>query len=122
MTVVEESKLRNEIATYCDILQGNVWRPNEQGFACPVVYWMPIRRIEVNHIQMYFSAVDYEEHANNNTLKTIHAMKYLIANSKDSLMNLPKFIMKTDDDIYLNVPNLMDKLGNTSNQRCFQSL
>ena len=117
MTVVEESKLRNEIATYCDILQGNVWRPNEQGLACPIVYWMPTRCIEVNHIKMYFSAVDYEEHANNNTLKTIHAMKYLIANSNDSLMNLPKLIMKTDDDIYVNLPNIMRILSADSYSR-----
>ena len=58
----------------------------------------------------YLFLVNYEEHANNNTLKTLHAMKYLMKNANGSLSNLPKFIMKTDDDIYVNIPNLMQLL------------
>ena len=58
--------------------------------------------------------VNYEEHVNNNTLKTLHAMKYLTEKANGSMSNLPEFIMKTDDDIYVNIPNLLHMLGNSS--------
>ena len=61
--------------------------------------------------------VNYEEHANNNTLKTLHAMKYLMENANENLSNLPKFIMKTDDDIYVNIPNLMQLLNKNFHER-----
>ena len=48
--------------------------------------------------------MDYIEHANNNTLKTILALKYIF--SLDWEGHYPEFVMKTDDDIYLNVPLL----------------
>ena len=54
--------------------------------------------------------MNYVEHANNNTLKTLHAMKYLMENANGSMSKLPKFIMKTDDDIYVNLPNLLKLL------------
>ena len=61
--------------------------------------------------------MNYEEHANNNTLKTLHAMKYLMENANGSMSNLPKYIMKTDDDIYVNIPNLLDLMTNNFHQR-----
>ena len=39
-------------------------------------------------------------------------MKYLIEKSNGSVINLPQFVMKTDDDIYLNIPNLVQMLRN----------
>ena len=48
--------------------------------------------------------VDYIEHANNNTLKTVLALKYVFSLDWDG--HYPEFVMKTDDDIYLNVPLL----------------
>ena len=59
-------------------------------------------------------AVNYEEHANNNTLKTIYAMKYLMENANGTMSNLPEFIMKTDDDVYVNIHSLMHLLTNNS--------
>ena len=44
-------------------------------------------------------------------------MKYLIENANGSLSNLPKFIMKTDDDIYVNIPNLMQLLNKNFHER-----
>ena len=65
----------------------------------------------------FLSVVNYEEHANNNTLKTLHAMKYLMENANGSMSNLPKYIMKADDDIYVNIPNLLDLMTNNFHQR-----
>ena len=39
-------------------------------------------------------------------------MKYLIEKANGYLQNLPEFIMKTDDDIYVNIPNLLHMLKN----------
>jgi hypothetical protein len=52
--------------------------------------------------------VDYIEHANNNTLKTILALKYIFSLNWDG--HYPEFVMKTDDDIYLNIPLLSEVL------------
>ena len=46
-------------------------------------------------------------------------MKYLIEKSNGSMSNLPEYIMKTDDDIYLNIPNLIRLLSNGSYLRYF---
>ena len=51
--------------------------------------------------------VDYFEHANNNTLKTLHTFKYILNIDWNGLY--PDFVMKTDDDIYINLP-LLDEL------------
>ena len=51
--------------------------------------------------------VDYFEHANNNTLKTLHTFKYILNIDWNGLY--PDFVMKTDDDIYLHLP-LLDEL------------
>ena len=51
--------------------------------------------------------VDYFEHANNNTLKTLHTFKYIL--NIDWNGQFPDFVMKTDDDIYINLP-LLDEL------------
>ena len=61
--------------------------------------------------------MNYDEHANNNTLKTLHAMKYLMEHANGNISNLPKFIMKTDDDIYVNIANLLHLLTNNFDQR-----
>ena len=57
-------------------------------------------------MQLYTNTykVDYIEHANNNTLKTVLALKYVFSLDWDG--HYPEFVMKTDDDIYLNVPLL----------------
>ena len=57
-------------------------------------------------MQLFTNAykVDYIEHANNNTLKTVLALKYVFSLDWDG--HYPVFVMKTDDDIYLNVPLL----------------
>ena len=70
----------------------------------------------MNNQLLYFQ-VNYIEHANNNTLKTLHAMKYLMENANGSMSKLPKFIMKTDDDIYVNLPNLLKLVKNYFYQR-----
>jgi len=45
--------------------------------------------------------IDFIEHPNNNTLKTILALKFILSvNSKTK----PAYVMKTDDDVYLNLP------------------
>ena len=63
-------------------------------------------------IRFFFFVVNFEEYHSNITLKTIHAMKYLMEKSNGSVINLPQFVMKTDDDIYLNIPNLVQMLRN----------
>jgi hypothetical protein len=62
-------------------------------------------RIESEH-ELYgdILQVDYVEHANNNTLKTLHAFKYILNMNWNN--NFPEFVMKTDDDVYLNLPML----------------
>ena len=62
-------------------------------------------RIESEH-DLYgdILQVDYIEHANNNTLKTLNAFKYIL--NLDWNKNFPEFVMKTDDDVYLNLPML----------------
>ena len=44
-------------------------------------------------------------------------MKYLMENANGSMSNLPKYIMKADDDIYVNIPNLLDLMTNNFHQR-----
>ena len=68
-------------------------------------------------MKFIFITVNFEEHANNNTLKTLHALKYLIQGANGSILNLPEFVMKTDDDIYVNLPNIMRILSADSYSR-----
>jgi len=46
--------------------------------------------------------VDFIEHPNNNTLKTILALKYIL--TINWAEKPPEYVMKTDDDVYLNLP------------------
>ena len=61
-----------------------------------------------SNIQIFCLQVDYIEHANNNTLKTILALKYIFSLNWDS--KFPEFVMKSDDDIYINIPLLSQLL------------
>jgi hypothetical protein len=56
--------------------------------------------------------IDYIEHANNNTLKTVLALKYIFSVNWDG--HYPEFVMKSDDDVYINIP-LLSKLLFDSN-------
>ncbi|XP_075988139.1 uncharacterized protein LOC142984436 [Anticarsia gemmatalis] len=47
---------------------------------------------------------------NNLTLKSIMMLKWITNNCNDSV----RYILKTDDDMYINVPNLIDNLRNRS--------
>lgn len=58
--------------------------------------------------------VDYVEHYNNNTLKSLHGLKYVL--NVDWITN-PEFVMKTDDDIYINLPLLTNMLFNSPDYR-----
>ena len=51
---------------------------------------------------------NYLEHYNNNTLKQLFALQYLKKSFK-SIENLPDYIFRADDDIFINIP-LFDKL------------
>jgi hypothetical protein len=57
--------------------------------------------------------VDYIEHANNNTLKTLLALKYIF--SVDWNGHYPEYVMKSDDDVYINIP-LLSKILFDSNE------
>lgn len=49
---------------------------------------------------------------NNLTLKSIMMLKWITNNCKNSV----RYILKTDDDMYINVPNLIDNLKNRSKE------
>jgi hypothetical protein len=54
--------------------------------------------------------VDIVDHPYNETLKTMHFIKYV---TNLQWVNPPEFIMKTDDDIYLNLPLLSSIIFDT---------
>ncbi|KAJ8706957.1 hypothetical protein PYW08_011091 [Mythimna loreyi] len=49
---------------------------------------------------------------NNLTLKSIMMLKWITNNCKDSV----RYLMKTDDDMYINMPHLMENLKNRSHE------
>ena len=51
---------------------------------------------------------DYIEHYNNNTLKQLHAMQYLYRKF-GTATGLLEYVLRADDDVFLNIP-LLDKL------------
>ena len=52
--------------------------------------------------------VDYIENYNNNTLKSLHALKFVLNVNWGE--QHPEFIMKCDDDVYINLPQLSQRL------------
>ena len=53
--------------------------------------------IQFKHIDNY----------HNTTLKTAHSVQYFYRNNWDSNHGPPDFLMKGDDDIYINIPQLV---------------
>ena len=50
-----------------------------------------------------------EEHYNNLTLKTLFTLKYFL-NTSNFIGTPPKYLMKVDDDTFVNVPRLWNLL------------
>ena len=50
-----------------------------------------------------------EEHYNNLTLKTLFTLKYFL-NTSNFIATPPKYLMKVDDDTFVNVPRLWNLL------------
>ena len=50
-----------------------------------------------------------EEHYNNLTLKTLFTLKYFL-NTSNFIDTPPKYLMKVDDDTFVNVPRLWNLL------------
>ena len=50
-----------------------------------------------------------EEHYNNLTLKTLFTLKYFL-NPSNFIAAPPKYLMKVDDDTFVNVPRLWNLL------------
>lgn len=63
---------------------------------------------EENQIFGDILQVDFIDHANNNTLKTLLTFKYLLSIKWANYF--PDFVMKADDDVYINLPLLKDIL------------
>jgi len=59
--------------------------------------------------------LDFIDHANNNTLKTLLTLKYILGIKWDK--SYPDYVMKADDDVYINLPLLQSILfsGNFMN-------
>jgi hypothetical protein len=60
-----------------------------------------------------FSQVDSYETYSNNTLKSILSLKYLLGLNWTQLNfngNPPKFLFRTDDDVYINLPVVNTKI------------
>ena len=52
------------------------------------------------------------EHYNNLTLKTLFTLKYFL-NTSNFIATPPKYLMKVDDDTFVNVPRLWNTLENS---------
>ena len=50
-----------------------------------------------------------EEHYNNLTLKTLFTLKYFL-NTSNFIATPPKYLMKVDDDTFVNIPRLWNLL------------
>ena len=50
-----------------------------------------------------------EEHYNNLTLKSLFTLKYFL-NTSNFIATPPKYLMKVDDDTFVNVPRLWNLL------------
>lgn len=57
--------------------------------------------------------LDFIDHANNNTLKTLLTFKYLLSINWPN--SFPEYVMKADDDIYINLPLLQSILFTGTN-------
>lgn len=60
---------------------------------------------------------DYIEHYNNNTIKQLHAMQYLYQQFGVD-QNIPlEYVLRADDDVFINIPMLNRLLSQVSTRR-----
>ena len=72
--------------------------------------------IEEQHQHCDLLQADYIEHYNNLTLKELYSFQYLRKSFK-SIEKLPEYIMKADDDVFINLPLLDNLLAKDSRLR-----
>ena len=54
---------------------------------------------------------DFVENLLNNTLKQLHAINYLYRTFSGGIYELPQYIFRMDDDVFINIPRIANLLS-----------